>query len=96
MKIEDPRTPQGAPLAETQADVVRRDRDHRIQSRQDDGVRLSGEARLAQEATRQLSAAGVGEVRPDAVARGRALLESGQLGADTEILADAMLEALID
>jgi anti-sigma28 factor (negative regulator of flagellin synthesis) len=30
------------------------------------------------------------------VARGRALLESGQLGADTEALADAILDTLLD
>jgi len=38
---------------------------------------------------------GAGTVRPEAVARARALLQSGQLGSDPEKLADHIIEALL-
>ena len=36
------------------------------------------------------------EIRPEAVERGRALLESGRLGGDSGRLADALIDSLID
>ena len=36
------------------------------------------------------------EVRPEAVARGKALLESGKLGSDPARLADKMIDSLLD
>jgi hypothetical protein len=59
-----------------------------------DSVRLSGELRLADEAVR--AAALAAEVRPDAVARARALLESGELGRDVSALADSIIDSLLE
>ncbi len=58
-----------------------------------DAVAVSDEARLRSEA---LAAAGrAPDIRPDAVARGKALLESGQLGRDHEALADRLIDAML-
>jgi anti-sigma28 factor (negative regulator of flagellin synthesis) len=57
-----------------------------------DAVRLSSDLRLADQAVRAVSA---DSDRPDAVARGRALVESGTLGGDVERLADRMIDALL-
>ncbi|MBS1818554.1 MAG: hypothetical protein JSU08_11535 [Acidobacteria bacterium] len=35
-------------------------------------------------------------VRPDAVARGRALLESGKLGSDAQALADTLIQRMLN
>jgi hypothetical protein len=57
-----------------------------------DAVCLSPDLRLADQAVRAASA----DVdRPDAVARGRALMASGTLGGDVERLADHMIDALL-
>ena len=57
-----------------------------------DAVRLSPDLRLADQAVRAASA---DADRPDAVARGRALVASGTLGGDVERLADRMIDALL-
>jgi len=57
-----------------------------------DAVRLSSDLRLVDQAVRAASA---DTDRPDAVARGRALMESGTLGGDVERLADRMIDALL-
>lgn len=59
-----------------------------------DAVAVSGEARLRAEAL--TAAAAAPDIRPDAVARGRALLESGQLGGDPVALADRLIDALLE
>ncbi len=59
-----------------------------------DQVRVSTTSQLAAAAA---SAAGQApDVRPDAVARARALLESGELGRDAARLADALIDNAID
>jgi hypothetical protein len=58
-----------------------------------DEVRLSGDVGLVDEAVR--AAAVTGDVRPEAVARARALLERGAIGGDLERLADRLIEELI-
>lgn len=59
-----------------------------------DAVQVSDEARLRAEA---LKAAGEAPaIRPEAVARGKALLESGALGSDASALADRLIDALLD
>ena len=55
---------------------------------------LSSDLRLADEAVR--AAALARDVRPEAVARARALLASGELGRDLERLADRLIECLIE
>ena len=102
MKVEDPRSPNGASVSQTSleasVEAARQAREQRVQVRED-GVKLSGEVRLAQDAVR---ASGVpvspdeGSVRSDAVARGRALLEGGTLGSDVDQLADALIESLLE
>ena len=57
-----------------------------------DVVCLSPALRLADQAVRAVSA---DADRPDAVARGRALVASGTLGGDVERLADRMIDALL-
>jgi len=59
-----------------------------------DAVTLSGTIRLADDAV--LAAAVSGDVRPEAVARARQLLESGQLGADPEALAGRIIDSLLE
>lgn len=59
-----------------------------------DQVRVSTASQLAAaaaSAARQSS-----DVRPEAVARARALLESGELGRNAERLADALIDNAID
>ena len=58
-----------------------------------DEVKLSSETRLADEAVR--AAAISGDVRPAAVHRARRLLLSGELGRNTEALAERIIDSLI-
>lgn len=59
-----------------------------------DAVQVSDEARLRAEAL--AAALEAPAIRPDAVARGKALLESGTLGSDPAALADRLIDALLD
>lgn len=58
-----------------------------------DAVQVSDEARLRAAALKAVEDAPA--IRPEAVARGKALLESGKLGADAGALADRMIDALL-
>lgn len=60
-----------------------------------DAVTVSNDVHLAQKAIDTASQS-FGGVRPDAVARGKALLASGELGADAHKLADTLIQRLID
>lgn len=62
-----------------------------------DRVDVSSDAKQAQGlvADAVKAANALPDIRPDAVARGRALLESGTLGADAGKLADAILDDLL-
>jgi flagellar biosynthesis anti-sigma factor FlgM len=55
-----------------------------------DQVRVSSDAKLASAAISAVESAP--DVRPEAVARGKALLDSGRLGTDAERLADKMID----
>ena len=59
-----------------------------------DAVNLSGALRLADEAVR--AAAFGGDVRPEAVARARQLMEAGTLGSDPEALANRIIDSLLE
>lgn len=59
-----------------------------------DQVKLSSTGQLAAAAAQ--AANEVSDVRPEAVARGKALLESGKLGSDPGRLADKMIDSLLD
>ena len=59
-----------------------------------DAVKLSDTLKLADDAVR--AAAVSGDVRPEAVARARQLIESGQLGSNPEALADRIIDSLLE
>lgn len=59
-----------------------------------DQVRVSTAGQLAAAAAAAANAAS--DIRPEAVARGRDLLERGALGADANRLADALIDRLLD
>jgi flagellar biosynthesis anti-sigma factor FlgM len=59
-----------------------------------DQVRVSTTSQLA--ATAAAAAGEAPDVRPEAVARARALLDSGELGKNAERLADALIDHAID
>ncbi len=102
MKVDDPRASsnlsvtgraaQAAQEASRAQDVSRNRSRSLFESRASDSVRLSGDLQLADAAVR--AAAVAGDVRPEAVARARALLENGELGADPDRLADRLIESL--
>lgn len=60
-----------------------------------DAVTVSNDVQLAQKAIDTASES-FGGIRPEAVARGKALLESGTLGSDAHKLADTLIQRLID
>src|SRR5262245_1407530 len=95
MKVDDPRAHFNLPVTPAtdvkKTPVVRRD----VESTgTKDAVSLSSDLRLADEAVR--AAALAGDVRPEAVARARALLASGELGADLSRLANRLIESLTE
>ena len=59
-----------------------------------DAVKLSDALKLADDAVR--AAAMSGDVRPEAVARARQLMASGQLGSNPEALADRIIDSLLE
>ena len=59
-----------------------------------DQVSVSSDAQLASAAIDAAKKAS--DMRPEAVARGKALLESGNLGADAERLADVLIDHGLD
>jgi len=59
-----------------------------------DQVRVSADAQLASAAV--TAAQKSPDVRPEAVARGKALLQSGKLGSDAERLADRLIDRGLD
>ena len=67
---------------------------HQGTSAAGDAVTVSPDVALAQKAID--SASQPAEIRPDAVARGKALLASGTLGADAPALADSLIQRMLD
>lgn len=62
-----------------------------------DSVDVSAATALQRVVTQAVEAALTGpETRPDAVERGRALVESGELGRDAGALADAIIDSLLE
>jgi hypothetical protein len=92
MKVEDPRHNLAATVSAARFDRPRA-ADTASSTANRDHVQLSGDLALADAAIR---AASSGDVRPDAVARGRALLDAGSLGTDLDALAGHILTALTD
>ena len=92
MKVEHPRLGVTVPAEKADAIDSGRTPPPAAPVGSSDSVRLSGDLRLANEAVKALQAPD--GVRADRVARGRALLESGTLGADVDTLADRMLDAM--
>lgn len=95
MKIEGNR-PNIDPTATTAIDTKRdldRTRTERTAATGDQ-VQVSSAAQLASAAI--AAATNAPAVRPEAVARARALLQSGTLGADANKLADSLIDRTID
>ncbi len=92
MKIDQPGINPSAPAERVPGDATRPLSRHAATPA--DAVHLSGDLRLADEAVR--AATLDGQVRPDAVARGRELLARGALGTDLERLAERMIGALTE
>ncbi len=59
-----------------------------------DAVKLSDTLKLADHAVR--AAAASGDVRPEAVARARQLLESGLIGANPDAIAERIIDSLLE
>ena len=68
--------------------------DRAAQQKSGDKVQLSNTAQVATAATQ--AATDAPEVRSDVVARAKALLESGELGADPERLANALIDRALN
>ncbi|MGH7489185.1 MAG: hypothetical protein ACREMY_26805, partial [bacterium] len=75
IKVNDPQAPSSTSVTSLEADLVRSVPKRGAQPSGSDAVQLSDEVRLADEAVKAASLGG--DVRPDAVARARALLEQG-------------------
>ena len=86
-------------VAGARADAVRDERAASAEraahdERSADQVRVSSTGQLA--AAAAAKASDVSDIRPEAVARGRDLLERGELGVDAARLADALIDSLLD
>jgi flagellar biosynthesis anti-sigma factor FlgM len=93
MKVDNSRVDSGAPVTGVQADPPSRTGQPKplVES---DVVSLSSDLQLVDKATKAASVIDV--IRPDLVAKARALLERGQLGGDLEKLADRMIDSLTE
>lgn len=86
-------------VANSRADAVRDERAAAAEKaaqddRLADQVRVSTTGQLAAAAAAKANEAS--DIRPDAVARGRELLERGELGRDAGRLADKLIDSLLD
>ena len=86
-------------VANARAEAVRDERTAAAEKaaqddRSADQVRVSTTGQLAAAAAARANEAS--DIRPEAVARGRELLERGELGRDAGRLADALIDSLID
>ena len=95
MKVNDPLMPSSTSVSRIESDLVRSVPKRGTQPSGSDAVQLSGDVRLADQAVKAASLSNEG-VRPDAVARARALLEQGQVGSDLGRLADRIIDSLGD
>lgn len=95
MKIHDPRTDfDFLEVSATAVETLPEPRCPEIFRGSDEAGSLSSDLRLADEAVRAV--APDEGVRPEAVAKARALLASGELGADLERLAERLIESLVE
>jgi hypothetical protein len=94
MKVDHPRTLFSLPVTSVAAAANPAAQPADVSACSKDLVGLSSDLRLADEAVRAVALAGA--VRPEAVARARALLTSGELAGDLERLADRLIESLIE
>jgi len=94
MNVNDPQAPSSTSVTRIEADPARLAPKRGAPPSGSDAVQLSGDVRLADQAVR--AASQIGDVRPDAVARARALFEQGQVGTDLGRLADRIIDSLGD
>lgn len=92
MKIEDPRSPVTPSAQPVTTEAIRPSTPSKPGPVGSDVVRLSGDLQMVDIAVR--AAAMAGDVRPEAVASARELLQSGQLGQDLNRLADRIIDSL--
>ena len=98
MKIEQNRANLET-IAGSRAEAVRDERAAAAEKateadRSADQVRVSTTGQLAAAAAAKANEAS--DIRPEAVERGRALLESGELGRDADRLADKLIDNMFD
>jgi len=93
MKVDNPRAQFGAEVTKISSDASAPAK-RPSASAQGDAVKLSDDLRLAEEAVR--AAAVSDDVRPEAVAKARALISRGEVGTDLERLADRLIDSLLD
>jgi hypothetical protein len=95
MKVDDPRSVSSQSVTPASESTQAADRKVTpLSSVSNDAVRFSSDLQLVDVAVR--AAALAGDVRPEAVARARALLDSGRLGADPIRLADRLIDSLTE
>jgi hypothetical protein len=95
MRIEQPRAHTTPATEPASGDTTRSAGSSAAASGQGDRVSLSAGLRLVKAALDEAAAVDAG-VRPEAVARGRALVASGELDRDLAALAERLLPDLID
>jgi hypothetical protein len=91
MKVDNPRVDLSHPVQPAGADVARPSA-KTAGTPASDAVSLSASLRLADQAVR--AAAVSDRIRPEAVAKGRALLASGALGVNVDRLAERIIDHL--
>ena len=94
MRIEHPHTHATQATDKAQGDSPRPAAGSSVASGQD-RISLSGDLRLVYAALQQTGPIDSG-VRPEAVARGRALVASGDIDTDLDALAEILLPDLVD
>lgn len=92
MKVENPYANPSVAAGPVETGPAARPSARSVGTTGSDSVRFSGEFRLAKEAVKAVETPV--EIRPDAVAEARALLDSGELGNDLERLAGSIVDAL--
>ena len=95
MRIEQPRAHTTPATEPASGDTARSAAPSAAASGQGDRVSLSAGLRLVKAALDEAKAVDLG-LRPDAVARGKALMASGELDTDLTALAERLLPDLID
>ena len=93
MRIDSQRTPESTPTAQVGAPETSQASTAGQAPSTTDTAQISGDVAFAGQAMAAAQAAS--DVRPEAVARAQALLDSGQLGQNLDRLANKMIDSLL-